>query len=119
MQSVEKRLTVLLMRWAEQQRLGRPVSPEDLCRDCPDLLEAFKLQIEALDAVRSVLARDTQTAATHQPGTHPDTSTWGLMICSRGLRSPRRTRSWRHGHRLPRFRQGPKPGRGLENAAPG
>ena len=63
MQSVEKRLTVLLMRWAEQQRLGRPVSPEDLCRDCPDLLKEFKVQLQALEAIRSALGRDTRTAA--------------------------------------------------------
>ncbi len=77
MQSVEARLSVLMQRWAEQQRLGSAVSPEDLCRDCPDLLDEFKLRLEALEAIRSVLARDTRTAASQHQGTQPDTSSWG------------------------------------------
>ncbi len=84
MQSVEARLSVLMQRWAEQQRLGSGVSPEDLCRDCPDLLDEFKLRLEALEAIRSVLARDTRTAASQHQGTQPDTSSWGLMIAVEG-----------------------------------
>ena len=84
MQSVEARLSVLMQRWAEQQRLGSGVSPEDLCRDCPELLDEFKLRLEALEAVRSVLARDTRTAASQHQGTQPDTSSWGLMIAVEG-----------------------------------
>ena len=78
MQSVETRLSGLLMRWAEQQRLGCPVSPEDLCVDCPDLLEEFKLQLEAMEAMDSVLAIDTGTAASQQPWRQPGTPTSGM-----------------------------------------
>src|SRR5262245_27494471 len=40
----------LLLRWEELGRQGRPASPEDLCRGCPDLLEPLRLRIEALRA---------------------------------------------------------------------
>lgn len=35
----------LLARWQALREKGRPVSPEELCRDCPELLEEFKKHI--------------------------------------------------------------------------
>jgi hypothetical protein len=36
------RLTELLARWRELRRLGQAVSPEELCRDCPELLPQWQ-----------------------------------------------------------------------------
>jgi WD40 repeat protein len=41
----------LLVRWDEQREQGRIVSAEDLCRDCPELLEPLRRQLEVLKAI--------------------------------------------------------------------
>ena len=38
----------LLDRWEELREAGTPVSPEELCRDCPELLDDVRRQVEAM-----------------------------------------------------------------------
>jgi serine/threonine protein kinase len=45
---VDGRLVDLLIWWEEARRQGRTLSAEELCRDCPDLVEEARRQIEAL-----------------------------------------------------------------------
>jgi RNA polymerase sigma factor (sigma-70 family) len=47
----KKRLADLLLRWEEEQEQGREVSPEDLCRNDADLIEAVRQGIKALRKV--------------------------------------------------------------------
>src|SRR5581483_10385882 len=49
------RLGDLLLRWEELHDEGRPVAPEELCRDCPELLEPLRRRIAALRAMNSAL----------------------------------------------------------------
>src|SRR5262249_46489228 len=42
--STDPRLTDLVRRWHELRRQGEPVTPEQLCLDCPDLVEALRAQ---------------------------------------------------------------------------
>ncbi len=41
----EERLEDLLLRWEELQQQGRPVTAEELCRDCPELLGELRRRI--------------------------------------------------------------------------
>ncbi len=43
--STDSRIDELLKRWHELQRQGKSISPEELCRDCPDLVEALKREL--------------------------------------------------------------------------
>src|SRR5690349_3370854 len=54
----------LLYRWEAARRDGRPLSPEELCRDCPERLDDLKRQIEVLDQIRPLLADAAPATAT-------------------------------------------------------
>ena len=41
----------LIVRWEEARAQGQDLSPEELCRDCPDLLGEFRRQVEKLGQV--------------------------------------------------------------------
>src|SRR5207248_1127849 len=43
---------------------GQPVSPEELCNDCPDLLSELKRRIQVLQAMNPVLKTVTPQATT-------------------------------------------------------
>jgi serine/threonine protein kinase len=77
--ATKTKLAGLLLRYEELGRAGQAPSAEELCRDCPELLEELKLQIEILGPVNPVprssqpSERETQTvqralAGTLQPG---------------------------------------------------
>src|SRR5262245_66666303 len=46
----------LVLAWEEAQVTGQPVSPEDLCRDCPERLTDLTDRVSALLAVRRLAA---------------------------------------------------------------
>jgi hypothetical protein len=50
--AADDRLTDLLLQWEELREQGRPVSAEELCRDCPELLDEVRRRLRFLDAVR-------------------------------------------------------------------
>ena len=47
----DPRLGDLLLDWEEAVQQGRPVSAEELCRDCPELLDDLRRQIQALETI--------------------------------------------------------------------
>src|SRR5215831_8377610 len=49
---VDDRLMDLLLQWEELREQGRLVSAEELCRDCPELLDEVRRRLRFLDAVR-------------------------------------------------------------------
>src|SRR5947209_12491810 len=51
----DPRIGDLLLDWEEARREGRPLSPEELCRDCPALLEPLRLRIRLLTAMDTAL----------------------------------------------------------------
>lgn len=51
----DERLTDLLLEWEEARDQGKPVTPEQLCRDCPELLPRLKKKIAALEALNPLL----------------------------------------------------------------
>ncbi|HVK12807.1 MAG TPA: hypothetical protein VM597_28910, partial [Gemmataceae bacterium] len=68
----ETRLDDLLRRWEDGQRRGNPVAPEDLCRDCPELLDPLRLAIAQLRHVNQVMGTLGPPGDTEPPPTgHP------------------------------------------------
>jgi hypothetical protein len=55
--SLDSRLSALLDRWQQSRDRGQPLSPEELCRDCPELRPQVERQIAVLAGVRR-LARN-------------------------------------------------------------
>jgi WD40 repeat protein/tRNA A-37 threonylcarbamoyl transferase component Bud32 len=53
--SADERLQDLLLKWEESCRQGRPLPAEELCRDCPELLEPLRRQMSVLRAMDAVL----------------------------------------------------------------
>jgi serine/threonine protein kinase/tetratricopeptide (TPR) repeat protein len=51
----DDRLSELLVIWEERRVKGSPVSPAELCRDCPELLPALDEQIRAICSMDELL----------------------------------------------------------------
>jgi WD40 repeat protein len=69
--STESRLDDLLQRWDQYQRRGEPITPEELCRACPELLPAFRDAIAALQLVDHLM---TPTLSPNASSAHPTAS---------------------------------------------
>ena len=54
------RLENLLDRWEEAQEEGEPLTPEQLCADCPELLEELKQKIHALQLIDAQLGTEVR-----------------------------------------------------------
>lgn len=52
----ESRLGELMLSWHEHREKGRPVAPEELCADCPELLLALRARIDAVHAMGGFMA---------------------------------------------------------------
>jgi WD40 repeat protein/predicted Ser/Thr protein kinase len=63
---LDERLADLLLRWEELHEQGRAVTPEELCRDCPELFDEVRRRIRDLQSLGPALAtavwQPTQTA---------------------------------------------------------
>jgi WD40 repeat protein/serine/threonine protein kinase len=58
----------LLLQWENLKKEGRPVSVDELCRDCPELIQTLQQQIEALETVdKMLLTAPLQARGTLQP----------------------------------------------------
>jgi serine/threonine protein kinase len=53
--SQESRLLDFVVEWEECRAAGKAVSPEELCRDCPELIEPLKVSLRALTGMNAVL----------------------------------------------------------------
>jgi eukaryotic-like serine/threonine-protein kinase len=59
----------LLLRWEELRERGQTVTAQELCRDCPELMDEVRRRIEALEAVYRVPNR---LLSETQPGSSQD-----------------------------------------------
>lgn len=50
----DPRLGDLLLRWERNLRKGTRVTPEELCRDCPELLDTLRERLAALDELETM-----------------------------------------------------------------
>jgi WD40 repeat protein/serine/threonine protein kinase len=53
--STDPRVSELLLQWEEEQEQGHLVSVEELCRDCPHLLDELRRKVTALQAMNPLL----------------------------------------------------------------
>src|SRR5438552_12488222 len=51
--AIQNRLGELLLRWQELRNHGQSITPEELCRDCPELVNELRRRIQALQATNS------------------------------------------------------------------
>ncbi len=58
----------LLSIWEDRKEAGTPLSPEQLCSECPELLEEFRWHVKALEAVESRFGLSTDNIAVSTPG---------------------------------------------------
>jgi pentatricopeptide repeat protein len=74
-----RRLADLIGRWEEAHDAGRPLSPEELCKDCPEHIAEIKDQIAALGRADRLLSTlDSHSAQPLKPdpeATAPGSST--------------------------------------------
>src|SRR5262245_18577160 len=49
----------LVLRWQERQQQGQTVTPEELCSDCPELLDELKRQIRAVVSMESFVGLES------------------------------------------------------------
>ena len=63
--SSQSRIEDLLLEWEDRRAAGRAPTAEDLCRDCPELLEPVRRRIADLQRLEGVL--DTGPAAAPAP----------------------------------------------------
>src|ERR1022692_232845 len=49
--NLDARLTDLLLRWEQFRAQGQTITPEELCRDCPELLEELRKGVRALQTI--------------------------------------------------------------------
>src|SRR5262245_24324328 len=68
----------LLLRWEELHEQGQDIAPEELCRDCPDLLDELRRRIQALQRLNPVLA------SAHAEGTVDPLAAAGTVPYSEG-----------------------------------
>ena len=60
--SVDAAIIDLLIRWEDLKEQGEQTAPEDLCRDCPQLLAEVRRGIEGLDDLERRFSPDLPTA---------------------------------------------------------
>lgn len=63
----DSRLLELILRFDELRDAGEQVSPEVLCRDCPDLLPALRARLNALQAMDALLSSEDPGSGSPEP----------------------------------------------------
>jgi serine/threonine protein kinase len=60
--SQETTLLDLVVRWEELRASGQTIAPEELCRDCPELIDRIRSHLEALAGIDRILNVDDESA---------------------------------------------------------
>jgi len=60
-------VTEFVLRWDELREQGRPVSPEELCRDCPEHLSEVRRRVQAMQAMYNILASSSDEMDSEKP----------------------------------------------------
>jgi serine/threonine-protein kinase len=68
--SLDARIIDLLLRWEEAHDHGRPLTPEELCRDCPELLAEFRERVRDVQGVVPLLDTPLDGPPTGPAATH-------------------------------------------------
>jgi serine/threonine protein kinase len=84
----EERIGELLGRWYDARQAGRDLPPEELCQDCPQLLQGLREGIAKARCLEELRAEEAgakeEPAAAWQPGGCPVPGYTLLEFCGRG-----------------------------------
>src|SRR5437868_6692969 len=61
-------LDELVAQWWQLRGKGVPVMPEDLCKDCPELLPALRARLPGLDSPEGPFGKHSKMTRSHAPG---------------------------------------------------
>src|ERR1022692_802918 len=64
---LDARLADLLLRWEQLRAQGQTVTPEELCRDCPDLLEDLIKGMRALQTIHTLYGTPQESTGVPTP----------------------------------------------------
>src|SRR4051812_21104179 len=78
----DNRLDSLLSRYQHLRKQGVAVTPEQLCADCPELLDPLKDRVQALDAMHAFLGRESLSEAQTQPPPTPAADPFGTLLAA-------------------------------------
>ncbi len=78
----------LLVDWEMARQEGRNITPEDLCRSCPELLSDLKIQIEQLEKTSWLFDDESQPDTTFRQGKFDSTEAVVHAIKSHNLLDP-------------------------------
>jgi serine/threonine protein kinase/tetratricopeptide (TPR) repeat protein len=62
--TTDPRILELVVEWERQRDLGTPVTPEELCRECPELLDQLKSRLTQLKALNLHIGQSTTVSPT-------------------------------------------------------
>ena len=61
--ALDSRVIDLLVQFEDHQAEGRPITPETLCQDCPELLDQVRQHVAILDSINTKLASRSNFAS--------------------------------------------------------
>ena len=71
--SREEQLDELLERWEESTERGETITPEELCRECPELIAELRKQIDDLESMNQLLNLSEEPTDQEEPNNGRDT----------------------------------------------
>src|SRR5215475_7598798 len=77
---LDDRILSLLSRYEDLRGQGQAVTPQELCRDCPELVPEVKRQLEALQALNELISTEKGVGAPPVPPEMPPPKTSTLRI---------------------------------------
>jgi WD40 repeat protein/tRNA A-37 threonylcarbamoyl transferase component Bud32 len=77
--AIDERLVELLLQWEELREQGQPVSAEELCRDCPELLDEARRRMRFLGALHETSIGQPASLQTH-PGAETSAFRPGITV---------------------------------------
>src|SRR4051812_32875804 len=90
----QERLEELLLEWEERGDRGKGGSPQELCRECPELVDALAAEIANLKRVAWVKQASPEppgfVSALNEPEKPPEAAPWDLTARDRPNAEPAR-----------------------------
>jgi serine/threonine-protein kinase len=77
--TLDPRILQLLRAWEEKRQQGQTPKPEELCRDCPELLPEFRVQLRKQDSLGFLVSTADESRHSRQETSDPN-ATQGLLV---------------------------------------
>ncbi len=77
---IDSRIHELLSMWESARARGETPTPEELCRDCPELVDELKRNIPLLESADRILQTPKDSRDTHERSTVAATREMALRL---------------------------------------